>query len=150
MTQKFTIAVLGGSGQEGSGLALRWANAGHRVILGSRDAAKAAAAADAMKSALGGANVSGASNKDAAATADVIVLTVPYSAQRSIVVEVCAALAGKLLIDATVPSHFAVTLTAPPPLVASTVRAASAACACSICCCIRCACFINFPMLDMI
>ena len=57
---------------------------------------------------------------------------------------------GSILIAAIVPSHLAVTLTAPPPLVASTVRAASCAWICSICCCIRAACFINFPMLDII
>ncbi len=98
-----TIAVLGGTGQEGSGLALRWAKAGHRVILGSRDAAKAAAAASAMNVALGGANVSGARNKDAAGAADIVVLTVPFAAQRSTVEEVREALAGKILIDTTVP-----------------------------------------------
>src|SRR5581483_3023342 len=53
-------------------------------------------------------------------------------------------------MEASDPSHLAVTFTAPPPLVASTVRAASCAWMVSICCCIRCACFINFPMLDII
>jgi NADPH-dependent F420 reductase len=103
MTQAYTIAILGGTGQEGSGLALRWAKAGHRVILGSRDAAKAVAAAEEMKTALGAADVSGQSNKDAAAAADVVVLTVPFAAQRSTVEEVREALNGKILIDATVP-----------------------------------------------
>ncbi len=103
MAQTHTIAVLGGTGQEGSGLAMRWAKAGHHVILGSRDAAKAAAAASAMNAALGGANVSGKTNKDAATAADIVVLTVPFAAQRRTVDEVREALNGKILIDATVP-----------------------------------------------
>lgn len=104
MTQTFTIAVLGGTGQEGGGLALRWAQAGHHVILGSRDGAKAAASAEAMKARLGGgARVSGGANKSAAAAADIVVLTVPFSAQRATVEEVREALAGKILIDATAP-----------------------------------------------
>jgi NADPH-dependent F420 reductase len=103
MGQTCTIAILGGTGQEGSGLALRWAKAGHRVILGSRDAQKAAAAASAMKGALGAANVSGRSNRDAALAADIVVLTVPFAAQRSMVEEVREALNGKILIDTTVP-----------------------------------------------
>ena len=103
MVQTYTIAILGGTGQEGSGLALRWAKAGHHVILGSRDAAKAAAAASAMKDSLGAAKVSGKSNRDAATAADIVALTVPFAAQRSTVEEVREALDGKILIDATVP-----------------------------------------------
>lgn len=103
MTQSFTIAVLGGTGQEGGGLALRWAKAGHHVILGSRDAAKAAAAAAGMKAKLGGAQVAGDANASAAAAADIVVLTVPFAAQRATVEEVRGALVGKILIDATAP-----------------------------------------------
>jgi NADPH-dependent F420 reductase len=101
--KKHTIAILGGTGQEGGGLAARLAKAGHHVILGSRNAEKAAAAADEMNRTLGQKNVSGASNKDATAAANVIVLTVPYSAQRSTVEEVREELIGKILVDATVP-----------------------------------------------
>lgn len=103
MTKTHTIAVLGGTGHEGSGLALRWARAGYRVILGSRDAERAAAAAKEMKSLLGGGDVTGDSNKNAAAAADIVVLTVPFSAQRSTVEDVRGSLEGKILIDATVP-----------------------------------------------
>lgn len=103
MTQTFTIAVLGGTGQEGGGLALRWARAGHHVIVGSRDGAKAAAAAADMKARLGEARVSGDSNKAAARAADIVVLTVPFAAQRATVEDVREALAGKILIDATAP-----------------------------------------------
>ncbi len=103
MTKKNTIAVLGGTGQEGGGLSLRWAKAGHRIILGSRNAEKAAAAANEMNRMVGQGNVSGASNKDAAAAADIIVLTVPHSAQCPTVEEVREMLIGKILVDATVP-----------------------------------------------
>lgn len=103
MTKTYTIAVLGGTGHEGGGLALRWAKAGHRVILGSRDAQRAAAAAIEMNSLLGESGVVGDSNENAAAAADIVVLTVPFSAQRPTVEGVRNALEGKILIDATVP-----------------------------------------------
>jgi 8-hydroxy-5-deazaflavin:NADPH oxidoreductase len=97
------IAILGGTGQEGGGLALRFAKAGHRVILGSRSAARAAQRAAEMNTRLGGEGVSGADNLAAASAADTVVLTVPYAAQRATVEEVREALSGKILIDATVP-----------------------------------------------
>ena len=98
-----TVAVLGGTGKEGGGLALRWAKAGYNVVLGSRSADKAKAEAEVMKQALGGGAISGAANLDAAGQADVIVLAVPYAAQQSTADEVRSALAGKILIDVTVP-----------------------------------------------
>jgi 8-hydroxy-5-deazaflavin:NADPH oxidoreductase len=101
--QTVAIAVLGGTGQEGGGLALRFAKAGHRVILGSRSAARAAERAAEMNARLGGEQVSGADNLAAATAADIVVLTVPYAAQRATVEEVREALSGKILIDATVP-----------------------------------------------
>lgn len=103
MAQTYTIGVLGGTGQEGSGLALRLAKAGHTVILGSRDPAKATAVAEQMKAEIASASVSGASNKEAAAAADIVMLTVPFSAQRATVEDVRGELSGKLLVDATVP-----------------------------------------------
>jgi 8-hydroxy-5-deazaflavin:NADPH oxidoreductase len=101
--QPRTIAVLGGTGQEGGGLALRFAKAGHRVILGSRSATRATERAAEMNARVGGDRVSGADNKTAAAAAELVVLTVPYSGQPATVEEVREALAGKILIDATVP-----------------------------------------------
>lgn len=100
---KATIAVLGGTGKEGSGLALRWAHRGHRVIIGGRSAERAAEAAAEMNATLGGDRVSGADNVAAAAAAEIVVLAVPYAAQRDTVEAVCAGLAGKMLIDVTVP-----------------------------------------------
>jgi NADPH-dependent F420 reductase len=104
MTAKpVTIAILGGTGQEGAGLALRFGKAGHRVILGSRDAARAATAARAMNGVLGREAIAGETNRVAAAAAEIVVLTVPYAAQRATVEEVCEALRGKILVDATAP-----------------------------------------------
>lgn len=101
---KPSIAVLGGTGNEGGGLALRWAHKGHKVIIGGRDAGRAQDAAGAMKVTLGArADISGAANADAAAAADIVVLAVPYAAQQATVQDVRAGLAGKILIDVTVP-----------------------------------------------
>jgi len=98
-----TIALLGGTGKEGGGLALRWAHKGHRVVIGSRSAERAQEAADAINATLGSKRVSGAANLEAAAQADVVVLAVPYAGQRATVEEVRDALGGKILIDVTVP-----------------------------------------------
>lgn len=97
------IAILGGTGREGSGLALRWAHAGYRVTLGSRSAERAAAGATELNQILGKNALSGADNMTAAAAADIVVLTVPYSAQKATLAEVRPALEGKILIDVTVP-----------------------------------------------
>jgi 8-hydroxy-5-deazaflavin:NADPH oxidoreductase len=97
------IAVLGGSGAQGSGLALRLAAAGHAVTIGSRSAEKAREAAAAMSKRLDGKSVAGAGNREATAEADIVILAVPYAAERATVEEVKDQLAGKLLVDATVP-----------------------------------------------
>ncbi len=97
------IGVLGGTGKEGSGLAYRWALAGHEVVIGSRDAAKAATGAVELNQLFGGkAVVRGAGNADAA-HADVVVLTVPYAAQLATALSVASQLNGKILVDVTVP-----------------------------------------------
>lgn len=104
MTDRKTIAVLGGTGKEGGGLALRWAHAGHRVIIGSRTAERAEEGAAALRELLSpGAELSGMANPEAAAAADIVVLSVPFAAQQATVGEVAPALAGKILIDVTVP-----------------------------------------------
>lgn len=101
--QLATIAVLGGTGKEGGGLALRWAHKGHRIIIGSRTAERAMEAAAQMDEVLGCNRVTGAPNAEAAAQGEIVVLAVPYSAQQSTVQEVATALTGKILIDVTVP-----------------------------------------------
>ena len=97
------IAVLGGSGKEGSGLALRWANAGYPVMIGSRSSQKAAEAAGEINARLGRDVARGGTNAAAARAAAIVVLSVPYAAQRSTIKEVKDALTGKILIDVTVP-----------------------------------------------
>jgi NADPH-dependent F420 reductase len=99
-----TIAILGGSGAEGFGLALRWARAGETIIIGSRDAARAQQSAEKLKSRVPQANVSGADNSAAAAAADVIVLTVPFEGHAPLLKQIKSVLKpGAILIDATVP-----------------------------------------------
>ncbi len=99
-----TIAVLGGTGKEGKGLAYRWAKAGYKVIIGSRTPEKAVTAASEIIEQLeGSSSVVGASNLEAAQQADIVVLTVPYAAHRDTLESVKDALKGKLLIDVTVP-----------------------------------------------
>ncbi|MBX7212450.1 MAG: NADPH-dependent F420 reductase [Thermoflexales bacterium] len=99
------ISVLGGTGKEGSGLAMRWAHAGHTVIIGSRDAEKARRAAEELNLALGNPVVAGEDNLTAATKADVVVLSVPYAAHRDTILSVKDALAGKVIVDVTVPIH---------------------------------------------
>jgi NADPH-dependent F420 reductase len=104
MSERKTIAVLGGTGAEGSGLAFRWALKGHDVIVGSRTADKAIAAATELNGLLAGrASVRGAANVDAARDAEIVVLTVPYAAQLATAQAVRDQLEGKILVDVTVP-----------------------------------------------
>jgi NADPH-dependent F420 reductase len=101
---KPVIAVLGGTGKEGSALVLRWAHAGYRVILGSRTAERAAAVAAELTPLLGGrGRLGGTTNVDAATQAAIVVLAVPYAAQGPTAMEVKDALDGKILVDVTVP-----------------------------------------------
>ncbi len=93
-----TLAVLGGTGAEGAGLAFRWLRAGYPVIIGSRDAARARATAEEL-----GQGARGAINVEAARDADIAILTVPFAAQKATLTDVRAALAGKILVDVTVP-----------------------------------------------
>lgn len=102
-TERATIAVLGGAGKEGSGLALRWAHAGHPVVIGSRNAERAHAAAAEINEKLGRNAARGADNAAAAAEGEIVVLTVPYAAQRDTAMAVRSALTGKILVDVTVP-----------------------------------------------
>jgi len=96
-----TISILGGTGKEGSGLALRWAKAGHHIIIGSRSAERAAQAAAEINAQLGISTVRGLDNESAARAADIAVLTVPAEAQVATLEGLKPALAGKILIDAT-------------------------------------------------
>lgn len=99
-----SIAVLGGTGKEGKGLAYRWARAGYHVLIGSRSEEKAIAAANEVRGMLGvETSVHGMDNLTAAKEANIVVLTVPYSAHRDTLETVKSELQGKILIDVTVP-----------------------------------------------
>ncbi len=98
-----TVAVLGGTGKEGSGLAMRWAASGYHVIVGSRSAERAVQKAAELNEKLGDAYLVGAQNVDAASRADLVVLTVPYSAHRATLESIREAVQGKILVDVTVP-----------------------------------------------
>ncbi len=104
------IAVIGGTGDQGRGLALRWARAGYEIIIGSRDAARAAAAAEEMRARLGGSvAIAGAVNAEAAASAPLVVLSVPFAAQIATLKSIRDHLKpGTVLIDVTVPLEPAV------------------------------------------
>ena len=102
MTMK-TIAVIGGTGAEGGGLALRLANVGHPIVIGGREAGKAEAAASEINETLGREAARGAVNAEAAEAGDVVLLTVPYAAQLETTHGIREKLLGKILVDATVP-----------------------------------------------
>jgi NADPH-dependent F420 reductase len=98
-----TIAVIGGTGAEGSAIALRLGHAGYRVIIGTRDSAKGARVTTELNKLLDGGAIEFTGNARAAASADIVILTVPYAAQEVTVQDMRAALDGKILIDATAP-----------------------------------------------
>jgi NADPH-dependent F420 reductase len=100
-----TIAVIGGTGPAGTGLALRWARAGEAVIIGSRDATRAAQISDEIRKRAGGSSqVAGMENSAACAASDLLVLTVPFDSQAGLLKQLKPAIrAGSILIDATVP-----------------------------------------------
>lgn len=97
MTER-TIAVIGGTGALGAALAWRLARAGETVVIGSRSAASAQARASEL-----GHGLTGAANRDAAAGADIVFVTVPFAAQADTLAEIGPVLAGKLVVDTTVP-----------------------------------------------
>ena len=101
--QPETIAVIGGTGAEGGGLALRWAAAGHRVIIGSRDGEKARAAAAELSALLASGSIAGEESAAAAAKATIVVLAVPFAAQMATAQALKPMLEGKILVDVTVP-----------------------------------------------
>ena len=99
------IAVLGGTGPEGFGLALRWAQAGETVIIGSRDPERAQDAAERIRQVVGAAaKISGLENRAACSAADLLVLTIPFQAHAPLLKQLKPVLRpGSILIDTTVP-----------------------------------------------
>ena len=100
---KPSIAVLGGSGDLGSGLALRWARAGYPVIIGSRTEDKAKIAAATISERFPEATVSGMDNAAAAEAGSIVVMTVPFSNHAATLDSVRDAVQGKIFVDVTVP-----------------------------------------------
>lgn len=97
------VAVLGGTGDLGSGLAYQLVRAGYAVTIGSRSAERAEAAAEALRERLPAVSVEAGDNRAAAAAADVVILTVPFASHDATLEAVRSELQGKLLVDATVP-----------------------------------------------
>jgi NADPH-dependent F420 reductase len=97
------IAILGGTGPEGSGLALRWATAGHEVTIGSRQAEKGQRVAAELKALLPEGAINGTDNLTAAGDAELVVLAVPYAAQRPTLDGLGGALSGKILVTVVAP-----------------------------------------------
>ena len=98
-----SIAILGGTGDLGGGLARQWSRAGYKIMIGSRTIEKGEAAAKALLGEFPDLNVTGHENLEAAAAADLVVLTVPFEHQLSTLETVKPGLVGKILIDVTVP-----------------------------------------------
>jgi NADPH-dependent F420 reductase len=107
MSHGSKIAIIGGTGKEGKGLAYCWARAGHTVLIGSRSAERAQGAAQEVIARLGSnpgqTSVMGLDNAAAAGQAEIIVLTVPYAAHRTTLEQIRDSVQGKLVIDVTVP-----------------------------------------------
>jgi 8-hydroxy-5-deazaflavin:NADPH oxidoreductase len=101
MTQLGTIGILGGTGDQGRGLAYRWAVAGLDVVIGSRDAQRAQAIATEI-----GFGVRGASNNDVAAAVDIVVVAVPWEGHAELVESVAALVVGKIVVDCVNPIGF--------------------------------------------
>jgi NADPH-dependent F420 reductase len=124
------VGVIGGTGSEGRGLAIRLAAAGYSVALGSRDAARARETAAALRGRLtaarpGGAavDITGGDNRSAALAADVVILAVPWAAHDAALRELHPVLAGKILVDVVVPLVPPVTVAQPPPAGSAAARA---------------------------
>ena len=98
-----SVADVGGTGEQGRGLALRWSASGYDVTIGSRASARASAEVEKLNRLHSNISLSSDDNKGAAGGADIIVLTVPFKFQQSTVEDIATCLAGKLLVDVTVP-----------------------------------------------
>jgi NADPH-dependent F420 reductase len=110
--EELVVGVLGGTGPQGRGLAVRLAAAGQRVLLGSRDADRAAEVAAEVATRAGAAaggvevSVQGGSNADVAGAADLVIVAVPYAGHAELLAELAAPLAGKVVVDCVVPMGF--------------------------------------------
>ena len=99
MENQRSLAIIGGTGKEGNAIAARFAKAGVRVIIGSRDALKAQNAAQELNARIGASNVEGYSNRDAAAKADIVLLAVPYTGMQPILADLREVVQNKIVIS---------------------------------------------------
>ena len=120
------IAILGGTGKEGAGLAARWALAGHTVLIGSRDAARAAAKAAELRDATGKTSISGYGNAEAAARGEIVVIALPAAGLASTLPEVREACRGKVVVSTVVPLTFGGPRLFTPPAAGSSAEEAQA------------------------
>ena len=100
------LAILGGTGPEGKGLAVRLAMAGEATIIGSRDAARGAAAAAELAANAHGANIAGSDNAGAAEQAGIVFLAFPYEGQRAVLEQLATTLGGKIVVSVISPMAF--------------------------------------------
>jgi 8-hydroxy-5-deazaflavin:NADPH oxidoreductase len=98
-----SIAVVGGTGREGSGLSMRWALNGYKVVIGSRDAERASQKAAELNAQLEGDYLTGTDNETAVKNADIVVISVPYEAHQATLTQLKELLSNKIVIDVTVP-----------------------------------------------
>ncbi len=98
-----TLSIIGGTGALGGGLAARWASAGYAVVLGSRSSDKAALAAREIDAGDKAPPVHGTDNRSAAAQGDIVIIAVPFANHSAILQEISSVIAGKIVVDATVP-----------------------------------------------
>lgn len=120
----YAIAILGGTGNLGPGLALRWANAGYRVLIGSRQAERAQGVAAELNDILGGSTIEGMENHLAVENADICVLTTKATAHQAAIESLKGALQGKILVDTTARVDFRDPKPPQPPSAARLAQAA--------------------------
>jgi NADPH-dependent F420 reductase len=120
------IAIVGGTGKEGAGLGSRWAAAGHEIIIGSRDAERARGKAAELEARVPGARVSGMSNPDAAAAAEIVVIAVPSTGLAATLPDIREACRGKVVLSTVVPLTFGGGRLFTPPAEGSSAEEAQA------------------------
>ncbi len=104
--RSLTVAILGGTGGQGQGLAFRFAQAGLTVLIGSRDAARAAESAKELAAKVHDGTIEGVANSEAATRADVVIVAVPWEAHAATLGSLTAELAGKIVVDCVNPIAF--------------------------------------------
>jgi 8-hydroxy-5-deazaflavin:NADPH oxidoreductase len=121
-----TIAILGGTGKEGAGLALRWAKLGHTILIGSRDASRAQVKAAELRETARASAITGHTNAEAAARAEIVVVALPANGLAATLPEVREACRGKVVVSTVVPLAFGGSrLFTPPPIGSSGEEVAS-------------------------